>query len=68
MQELIDRLRSEMIAAKPTDRVCQGTLLSRGQYLVDIQRWGYEDARLSPRGNMTAEEIAQWTAAIEENH
>ncbi len=68
MQELLDRLRSEMIAAKPTDRVCQGTLLSRGQYLVDIDHWGYEDARLSPRGNMTAEEIAQWTAAIEENH
>ena len=68
MQELLDRLHSEMSAAKPTDQLCQGTLLSRGQYLVDIQRWGYEDARLSPRGNMTAEEIAQWTAAIEENH
>ena len=34
----------------PPDKVCQGTLLSREQYLVDIALWGYEDARLEPRG------------------
>ena len=27
--------------------------------------WGYEDARAQPRGNMTEEQIEQWTAAIE---
>ena len=68
MQNLLQRLHSEMSSGSPTDRVCQGTVLSRAQYLVDIQHWGYEDARLRPRGNMTAQEIAQWTAAIEENH
>ena len=68
MQNLLQRLHSEMSSGTPTDRVCQGTVLSRAQYLVDIEHWGYEDARLRPRGNMTAQEIAQWTAAIEENH
>jgi hypothetical protein len=45
-------------------RVCQGTLLSREQYLVDVQQWGFEDARLSEDVHMTAEQIAQWTDAI----
>ncbi len=67
MQDLLDRLRREMSIAPPKDRVCQGTLLSRAQYLVDVEDWGYEDARLSPRGNMTEEEIAHWTAPLQEN-
>ena len=67
MQELLQRLHSEMSSTPSSEQVCQGTLLSRAQYLLDIQEWGYEDARLSPRGNMTQEEIAQWTAAIQEN-
>ncbi len=67
MQELLQRLHSEMSSTPSSERVCQGTLLSRAHYLIDIQEWGYEDARLSPRGNMTQEEIAQWTAAIQEN-
>ena len=37
---------------------------SREQYLVDIGMWGYEDARLKPRGTMSAEEVTHWTAAI----
>ncbi len=68
MQELLHRLQSEMNSTPPTDQLCQGTLLSRAQYLVDVEQWGYQDARLSPQGNMTAEEVAQWTAAIQENH
>lgn len=43
--------------------VCQGTLLSREQYLMDIEQWGYEDARLRPRGNMSKPDIAAWTDA-----
>jgi hypothetical protein len=46
-------------------KVCQGTLLSRAQYLVDIDEWGYEDARVMPRGSMTPEQIEIWTAAID---
>jgi hypothetical protein len=29
-------------------------------------RWGYQDARLQPRGPLSREEIAHWTAAIED--
>jgi hypothetical protein len=65
MQELLDRVRHELRSHPPTARVCQGTLLSRAEYLIDIEQWGYEDARLLPRGPMTPEEIAQWTAAID---
>jgi hypothetical protein len=44
--------------------VCRGTLLSRAQYLVDLERWGYEDPRLMPTGSMSWREVARWTAAI----
>jgi hypothetical protein len=47
------------------DRLCQGTLLSREQYLTDVSRWGYADGRLEPHGQMTPDEVAQWTAAID---
>jgi hypothetical protein len=49
-----------------SDRACYGTLLSRQQYLHDIERLGYVDARLPPRGTMTPAETAIWTAAIEQ--
>jgi hypothetical protein len=45
-------------------KVCNGTLLSREQYLYDLEHFGYEDARVAPRGNMTLAETAAWTAAI----
>lgn len=66
MQELLNRLQSEMSSPPPTEQLCQGTLLSRKQYLVDVDSWGYQDARLRPRGNMTPEEIALWTAELED--
>ncbi len=34
-------------------RVCQGTLLSRAQYLPDVTAWGYADGRVPPRGRMS---------------
>jgi hypothetical protein len=48
----------------PAAHVCRGTLLSREQYLWDLERLRYEDARLEPRGAMTREEIEIWTKAI----
>jgi hypothetical protein len=45
-------------------RLCQGTLLSREQYLADVFRWGYADARVRPNGPMTSEEVSHWTSAI----
>jgi hypothetical protein len=47
-------------------KVCCGPLLSREQYLVDISRWGYRDARSTVEGGpMKPSEIALWTAAID---
>lgn len=67
MDELLANLRREQDAPAHGEKVCQGTLISRQQYLPDIEEWGYADARLSPDGNMSAEEIAHWTAAIEKS-
>ena len=47
-------------------RICRGTITSRAQYLVDVQLWGYEDARLLPYGSMSAQDASIWTAAIDE--
>lgn len=66
MDELAQRLASETAAGNAEEKVCFGPVISRQQYLIDIGPWGYEDARLQPRGKMTAGEIAHWTAAIEE--
>src|SRR5262249_9775429 len=46
-------------------RLCNGTLLSREQYMFDIEEQGYRDGRLEPRPFMSPEEVAIWTAAIE---
>jgi hypothetical protein len=64
MDDLADRLRA-LRASPSTDKVCQGTLNSRAQYLVDIGQYGYADARLAPRGKMSAEDAIFWTWAID---
>ena len=46
-------------------RVCRGTLLSRAQYLVDVEDWGYADARLPPYGTMSDRDWLTWTNAID---
>ncbi|MBI3951265.1 MAG: hypothetical protein HY314_12520 [Acidobacteria bacterium] len=66
MKDLLRRMQNEMNDVPTTDRLCQGTLLSREQYLVDIVCWGYEDARLRPWGTLTPDQTAQLTAEIEE--
>ena len=64
MEDLITRLRGEARTAGP-ERLCRGTLLSRQQYLVDVQEWGLRDARLQERVQMNEKDIADWTDAIE---
>jgi hypothetical protein len=61
IDELASRLRAEPCTEAPSGKRCQGALLSREQYLPDVNLWGYQDARLD---SMTAEEIRRWTAAI----
>jgi hypothetical protein len=64
MLELMRRLKVETNSAPADEKICQGTVVSREQYLVDVNEWGYQDARLKPRGKMSAEEVAIWTDDI----
>ena len=65
-EELIGRLQGSLATPQNGDeRVCQGTLVSRAQYMVDIGQYGFLDARLAPRGNMSPEDAIFWTWAIE---
>jgi hypothetical protein len=59
-------LSEEMQTGSTGEKYCQGTYLSLIQYLVDVQRWGYCDARLKPWGRMSREEIDHWTSAFAE--
>jgi len=65
MNALMERLEQEVQAPAPDERICRGTLISREQYLPDLERWGFSDARLTMANAMTQEEIAQWTQAIQ---
>jgi hypothetical protein len=64
LAELVARLASEPADAAPAEQLCRGTLLSLREYLPDVERWGFRDARLLPHGSMTSEEVARWTAAF----
>lgn len=63
MDGLIGRLRRETDSGAARRRVCHGTLLSRVQYVVDMDEWGYGDARLDPDPGMTPAQARHWTAA-----
>ena len=56
--------KAELQTAGPIVHYTYGTLLSREQYLHDIDRWKYRDGREEPYGPMTREQIEIWTAAI----
>jgi len=57
----------EMRTPPPPEVTCQGTLLSREQYLIDVQRWGLADARNTQTSSMTPEDVARWTQAIDDD-
>jgi hypothetical protein len=65
---LPDLLRAGRRRRVRDPQLCNGPLLSRAQYLVDISSWGYVDARLPPHGRMTPRERAIWTRAIGNGH
>ncbi|MBP7572226.1 MAG: hypothetical protein KBA95_19395 [Acidobacteria bacterium] len=64
METLVGRLEQDLRTPSSDERICQGTILSRQQYLPDVELWGYHDARVFPRGHMSADDTATWTAAI----
>ena len=65
MDDLLGRLGADLQERSAEDKVCYGTLTSRAQYLVDINEWGFKDARLAPYGTLDEAAVSDWTAAIE---
>jgi hypothetical protein len=59
---LVNRVQTE--PQTDLNRACRGTLLSRQQYLRDIEERGFRDARLDDRVRMNGEDIERWTDAI----
>jgi hypothetical protein len=66
MTALMEMLEQEIQAGPAANRLCQGTLISREQYLPDIEQWSFEDPRLTMTHAMTETEVADWTRAIAE--
>lgn len=62
--ELAERMTNETAAGDAAEKICYGTILSRQQYLHDLEKAGYRDARLV-LGTMTEGEIADWTDGID---
>jgi hypothetical protein len=69
MEQLVAKLAEEVGRPPEEDpHVCAGTLLSREQYLHDVERLGYIDGRLTAASTMTEEDVAVWTDAIPARH
>jgi predicted nucleotidyltransferase len=71
MDRLLRHLDVEAQIDSPGSEVCNGTFLSRAQYISDIEQEGFLDGRLSGRSAMTAEQIREWTVAtgvVEPSH
>ena len=67
MEKLMARLAAETRRPPAKDpHLCAGTLLSREQYLHDVEQLGYTDGRLTQASTMTPEDVAGWTEAIPE--
>jgi hypothetical protein len=65
MRYFMRRLQQELENPPQDKKLCQGTLVTRQQYLIDIDEWGYRDARLLPSVKMTQDDIDLWTEGIE---
>src|SRR5712672_2502921 len=46
MNELGERMAGETGRPDANEKICCGTIVSRQQYLTDVNKWGYKDARL----------------------
>jgi hypothetical protein len=64
VQELLRRMHQETSEPPLDELLCQGTLLSRAQYLKDVEDWGYRDVRLGPDGTMSPRDVRRWTAPV----
>jgi hypothetical protein len=64
IERLIADLRRDEDEPSASTAACRGTLLSREQYLFDIEQCGALDARIAPLGEMSPDDVALWTNAI----
>ncbi|VUD41824.1 hypothetical protein TDB9533_00568 [Thalassocella blandensis] len=67
MGKLLSRLNNEVYTPASDNNLCGGTLLSREQYVEDIHKHHYEDARVAPHGNLSQYEAERWTEASKGN-
>jgi hypothetical protein len=58
MRTLLERLAAELASAA-SHRVCLGTLLSHEQFGIDVDEWGYADARLLPPSSLSSEDLTR---------
>jgi hypothetical protein len=59
INDFSDRMKTEALENGRQEMICRGTLLSRTQYVLDVDKLHYADARLAPLGLMTADEILE---------
>ena len=65
MEHLMRKLAEETQQGATEDlHVCNGTLVSREQYLHDVENLGYVDGRLTAVSTMTPHDVQAWTEAI----
>jgi putative nucleotidyltransferase-like protein len=63
-RKLAELFSREIARNAPGEPACAGTFLSRAQYTVDVDEWGYRDMRTPD--HMTPEAVQRWTAAAQE--
>lgn len=62
---LLRHEQDESDAGSVDPPTCRGTLLSRDQYRVDVDVWGFRDARLEPGGGRITRDVSRRTAVGE---
>jgi hypothetical protein len=67
MHELLQRRQGRRPTATDEARLCRGTLISGQQYRVDVESWGFEDARALVGGE-TADQQEQRRASDRRHH
>ena len=64
VEELVARWRRGRVAPPSDEPRCNGTILSRIQYLPEIRRWNLRDGRVYPITYMSDEQIEHWTEVV----
>jgi hypothetical protein len=64
--ELILRLSESPSHPAGGVELCRGTLLSRTQYAIDVDQWGQVDARVTPHGELSRDQVDELTEELRE--